>query len=1158
MGSYDIKLVCLSYLIAVVASFITLSHAQHLRVPKSHAKYLWIAMGGLTLGAGIWSMHFIGMLAFDMNMLLAYDFSLTMVSILLAIGTACFALWVIAKPEVSILRLVSSAILMGGGISLMHYTGMAAMIMPASTSYNTGIVALSVAIAISASFVALWVAIHQEKYRLNDSLIIKIAGALVLGFAITGMHYTGMAGVNFQPTGPGSIELNNIIDDKLLVAWISAITFLILALGALTSSHQGNLSDISAQKRLGIVLIVLAAVSIIITGISTNISYQVAVKEDKKGLMSIIRLNTEIIESVGRFNRQHSEDAHKDGSKGATLSQVVEAYRRMPLSYESLRFLLIDNERKGKARQSIYKDKKGLSHTNTVKVNKLTEHIINMARASNQPGTLYWQDKQELHGRLYAYGSIPSLSMTLITSISVNKFQGLYIASLFENILLALLVIAIGAIAITSIINPLIKQLVSAQEHLEERIMERTYELEDANLLLTEESTERHTAEMHLRHSMQLMEKIFDNTTNAIFVIDTEQNVTQVNARAAEITGLTIDDIMNKPFVNTLADESKAKIQQGIDSMLAEGKTLQDQEAMIDVGEFIKYITVGMSPLLENNTIIGAVCTAQDITLQKLSEIGLIRTKEHAVAASKSKSEFLANMSHEIRTPMNGVLGMLSLLCDTDMSQEQREYAETAFGSGELLLNVLNDILDFSKIEAGKLQLEQTDFDLRLAIEDASSLLAQRAHSKNIEINYDLPTDMPRMVIGDPTRLRQIIINLLSNAIKFTSKGEVITRVKTIDETDKSYYLRIEVIDSGVGINKQAQDKIFESFSQEDSSTTRKFGGTGLGLSICRQLVGLMHGEIGVESKQGKGSTFWFEIPLLKSEKDINEPIADIDLSNTRVLIVDDNETNRIIYQKLLGSWAIPSTVSDSGQDAISKLQSAQQSGKPFDLVLLDFMMPDMDGLHVSKLIRDDKTLSDTQIIILSSMNDDSSRQSARQLNVQHVLTKPVRSSTLFDSMVTQLSSDKLVSAMSQAIAQKKTTANHEINSGVNILIVEDNIVNQKVTLGILKKLGYSADIAEDGSQAIEKCKQLRYDLIFMDCHMPKTDGYTATGEIRKSGKNMTTPIVAMTANAMQGDRDKCIKAGMDDYVSKPVRPDSVSAALQTWLQNKPGISVNS
>ena len=800
----------------------------------------------------------------------------------------------------------------------------------------------------------------------------------------------------------------------------------------------------------------------------------------------------------------------------------------------------------------LFRSIKRTIHSITFKIDSLTRHIINISGTNNKIGTLYWQDKNEPNVRLYAYGHIPTLSMTLITSISINEFWDHYSGSLFAGALLALLAIVLGAIAISGIINPLIKQLFNAQEHLEERILARTNELEEANHQLIEESTDRHTAEMHLRHSIQLMENIFDNTTNAVFVIGTDQNTTQVNARATEITGLSIEDIIHKPFINALSGMNNEPLQKNIDLVLIEGATLHSISVMINVGEIIKHITVGMSPLFENNTVIGAVCTAQDVTVQKLAEIGLIKTKEKAIAASKSKSEFLANMSHEIRTPMNGVLGMLSLLCDTKLNQEQREYAETAFGSGELLMNILNDILDFSKIEAGKLQLEKIDFDLKMAIEDISSLLAQRAHSKNIEINYDLPANMPRMVIGDPTRLRQIIINLLGNAIKFTSDGEVITRVITLDECEKSYYLRIEVTDTGVGINNQAQQAIFDSFSQEDGSTTRKFGGTGLGLSICRQLVGLMQGEIGVESELGKGSTFWFEISLDKSDKLFSEKESIADLSNIKVLIVDDNQTNRTIYTKLLKSWNISSSTSESGQDAITTLEAAQQNNKPFDLVLLDFMMPGMDGLNVSKYIREHKTLSDTNIIILTSMNDDDSRQRIQQLGVEYVLTKPVRSSTLFDTIANQLGGTKIIETKSQTHEQKNITVKPEINTGIKILLAEDNAVNQKVTIGILKKLGYTADIAEDGTQAIEKCMHDQYDLIFMDCHMPNTDGYSATRSIRKSGKNTTTPIVAMTANAMQHDRDKCIQAGMNDYISKPIRPETVSTALQTWLLADP------
>ncbi len=1158
MGSYDLKLVFLSYLIAVIASFITLTHAQHVREPKSSSRYLWIVMGGLTLGSGIWSMHFIGMMALESEMFIAYQFPLTIVSILISIVTACFALWIIAKRQISIARLIMAALLMGSGISLMHYTGMAAMIMPATTTYNPGIVALSTLIAISASFVAMWLAIHQKKYHLTNSPVIKLASSLVLGLAISGMHYTGMAGVNFQPTGPDTIELDVLFDDKLLTIWICGITFLVLALGALTSSHKGNLSDISAHKRLGIVLIVLASVAGIITGITTNISYKMTTNEDKKGLASMVRLNVELIESVAIFDRQNSQKAHRDGAKGATLSQVISAFRKMSLSFESIRFLLIDNYPEENTRQSIFRDINGLTHTHNGEVDTLTEYILTKTITSNETSTLYWKKNNDPHGRLYAFSNIPSLSMTLIASISVHEFQDHYVASLIENTLLAILIIVIGAIAITSIINPLIKQLISIQENLEGLILARTHELEDANHSLIEESGERHAAELHLRNSMQLMEKIFDNTTNAIFVIDSVYDITQVNAKAANVTGLDINKIIGMPFIDMVCEKHHTRLHNDLGLVFTQGKTLHDIEATINTGEFIKYISIGLAPLFDNSTVVGIVCTAQDVTFQKMAEVGLKQSSEKAIAASKSKSEFLANMSHEIRTPMNGVLGMLSLLEDTDLSKEQKEYVDTAFGSGELLLNILNDILDFSKIEAGKMKLEQTDFDLQLAIEDVSSLLAQRAHVKNIEINYDLPAEMPRMLIGDPTRLRQIIINLLGNAIKFTSKGQVITRVKILNESDTVCTIRIEIVDTGIGISPQAQEKIFESFSQEDGSTTRKFGGTGLGLSICRQLINLMKGEIGIESEQGKGSTFWFEITLPKSSIPVNDKIFNADLSNINVLIVDDNETNRIIYKRLLEKWMIPAETCESGQEAITRLHAAEKSGKEFDLVLLDFMMPDMDGLQVSKYIIDNEMLSNTKIIILSSMNDDDCRNKIQKLGINNILIKPVRSSILFDTIVTQMSGRSMLLAQPQQLERNKTKPAPIIDTNIKILIVEDNVVNQKVTSGILKKLGYTADIAEDGLQAIEQCEQCQYDLIFMDCHMPNMDGYAATGEIRKSGMNINTPIIAMTANAMQGDREKCINAGMDDYISKPIRPDTVSSSLQKWLPELPSTSISS
>jgi PAS domain S-box-containing protein len=543
-----------------------------------------------------------------------------------------------------------------------------------------------------------------------------------------------------------------------------------------------------------------------------------------------------------------------------------------------------------------------------------------------------------------------------------------------------------------------------------------------------------------------------------------------------------------------------------------------------------------------------------DITEAKRLETELAGSRDAALESVRIKSEFLANMSHEIRTPMNGVIGMTHLLLDTELSRQQRGFGETIRNSAESLLTILNDILDFSKIEAGKLTFETLDFDLREAVEDSLELLAERAQRKGLELACDFEANVPVHLRGDPGRLRQVVTNLVGNAIKFTDRGEVVLRVSRETATDKDVVLRFAVKDTGIGIEADAQARLFDAFTQADSSTTRKYGGTGLGLAICKKLVGMMRGNIGVESVPGQGSTFWFTVGMERQHQGTaRHTKVRADVTNLRVLIVDDNATNREILQHQMLGWKMRYDSAASGAQALELVRASVSAGDPYDLAILDMQMPEMDGLTLARTIKADNALAGVRLVLLTSLGDRLPAEQLKAAGIEDCLHKPVKQSRLLDCISTVIGRSPVGTPSTAPSAASSVETRAPAKSKLRILVAEDNSVNQIVARGMLRKLGYEPDVVGDGNEALAALRTISYDVVLMDCQMPELDGYEATRAIRRLEQQGAAPfdgamsvhVIAMTANAMEGDREICLAAGMNDYVSKPVRLEDLQAALE-------------
>lgn len=659
--------------------------------------------------------------------------------------------------------------------------------------------------------------------------------------------------------------------------------------------------------------------------------------------------------------------------------------------------------------------------------------------------------------------------------------------------------------------------------------------------------TEQVKANQEVLRQKKFSDILVENSPVAIVILDEHENIVSCNPAFEQLFGIEQDLVQGKNLDRLIARKDDYLEAKELSEKTLMGETIhQYGQRMKKDGSLIDVEIFGVPINFDENSK-GTLALYHNI-----SEI--VQARRKAEEADRSKSEFLANMSHEIRTPINGIMGMLELALDTPLTDEQRDFLETSKMSAEALLTLINDILDFAKIESGYLSLDEFDFNLRTTVEGVISSLAPKVDQKGMEIACLIPPDIPNYLCGDPGRLRQVLMNLSGNAIKFTHQGEIVIRIAMENETVDQATLKFSVSDTGIGIPPERQAAIFERFIQVDSSTTRKYGGTGLGLAISQQLVELMQGKIGVISEPNVGSTFWFTAVFKKSTNIPETQMENLDkLKDILVLIVDDNPTNRLVYTKELSTFGCRTDELPDSMNITTTLENAQKAGDPYQIILLDMQMPDKDGITTLAEIKQNDAISDVHVVILTSMGHRGDAAKLITLGCAAYLVKPVKKDLLQNTLLSVLGKRSATGDKTSSHLITRHTISEQRKKMARILLAEDNAVNQKLAVNLLQKAGYSVDVVDNGKMALDAMLKNKYTLILMDVQMPEMDGLDTTRYFRIHEGNVAdhTPIIAMTAHAMKGDRERCLASGMDDYLSKPLEPKEFFTTIETWIDRR-------